>query len=118
MRFSLIQLRAFETKWRRAGLGDEDLQALEQAIVARPERGDVVRGAGGLRKVRFAPPSSRRGKTGATRVCYVAYPEYGLVYLVTFFEKKEQANLTPAERNAIKALLARLGRGLARGDPP
>ena len=35
----------------RLRLTDEDLQALERQIAARPDSGDVMRGTGGVRKV-------------------------------------------------------------------
>jgi hypothetical protein len=118
MRFSFIQLRPFEQKWRAARLQDEDLQALERMIMERPDAGDVMRGTGGLRKMRFAPPSWHRGKSGALRVCYALYRDYGLVFLVTFFSKNEQANLMPAERVATRTLLDRITLALRRGLYP
>jgi hypothetical protein len=118
MHFSFIQLRHFERKWRAARLNDEDLQALEQMIMERPEAGDVMRGTGGLRKARFAPPSWHRGKSGALRVCYAVYHQYGLVFLVTLFGKNEQANLSDAECQATKQLLERVTMSLSRGFVP
>jgi hypothetical protein len=108
MRFSLVQLRVFAQKWKSARLTDEDLQALEQVLIERPDAGDPMRGTGGLRKIRFAPPSRFQGKSGALRVCYASYPAYGLIFLVTLFAKNEAGNLTPAERKVVKALLERI----------
>lgn len=118
MRFSLIQLRPFESKWRSARLTDEDLQTMEQTLVSRPEAGEVMGGAGGLRKMRFAPPSRHKGKSGSMRVCYAVFSEYARIYLVTLFSKNEKANLSPAERTTIKALLGRIGRALREGEEP
>jgi hypothetical protein len=82
----------------------------------RPERGVVMAGTGGLRKLRFSPPSWHTGKRGATRVCYSWFPRYGRLYLVTLFAKNEQANLLPAERAAVAKVLRRIGAALAEGD--
>ena len=68
MHLSFIHIAAFTKRWRQLGLTDEDLQMLEQQLIEQPEAGDVMQGAGGLRKVRFAPPSLHRGKSGALRV--------------------------------------------------
>jgi hypothetical protein len=114
VRFSLIQLGPFDRKWRAARLSDEDLQALEQLIMRRPDAGDVIRGAGGLRKIRFAPPTWHRGKSGALRICYAVYQEFGLIFLVTLFGKNEQANLTDAERQQAKLVLERITAGLRK----
>jgi hypothetical protein len=72
----ITQLPLFISKWQRPKmrLRDEDLQALEIALMEDPEAGDVMRGTGGLRKIRFAPPSWSMGKSGALRVCYVTSP--------------------------------------------
>lgn len=118
MRFSLIQLRPFERKWRAERLADEDLQALERTLLNSPQSGEVIKGTGGLRKLRFAPLSRGKGKSGSMRVCYTVYPEYGRVYLVTLFAKNAQANLAAAERNAIRGILDRIGRALRRGEEP
>jgi len=71
MWLTFIQLAPFVVAWRRLGLTDEDLSALEQLIMHRPEAGAVMQGTGGVRKLRFAPPSWHMGKSGATRVCYI-----------------------------------------------
>jgi hypothetical protein len=108
VRFTFIQPLSFAGDWRRLGLTDEDLQALENEIMTRPDAGAVMRGTGGLRKMRFAPPSWRVGKRGAARVCYVAFVSLSKVYLLTVFPKNEKANLTPAERTHMRQWIARL----------
>ena len=70
-----------------------------------PDAPPVMRGTGGLRKVRFAPVSSAAGKSGGCRVCYAYFPEFGLVYLCAVFPKSARANLTPAESEAFRKVL-------------
>ena len=41
------------TRQITALLSDDDLSALEWALMARPDRGDLIRGSGGLRKIRW-----------------------------------------------------------------
>src|SRR5689334_22995803 len=98
MRKTFIQFEAFAAKWKRLKLTDEDLQALEEQLAENPEAGDVMSGTGGLRKVRFAPPSWHMGKSGATRVCYVHIVRADAVGLMTLFSKSEKPNLSPADR--------------------
>lgn len=107
MRFTFIQPMSFAAEWKRLGLTDLDLQALETAIMENPEVGDVVRGTGGMRKMRFAPPSWNRGKSGATRVCYVAFAKVAECYLTMIFPKNEKANLTAAEAAAWRNWITR-----------
>ena len=61
---------------------------------------------GGIRKMRFAPPSRGSGKSGAYRVCYLYVPARHIVYFVLIFPKSEQPNLTPEQEKACR-LLAR-----------
>jgi hypothetical protein len=49
-------------------LDDQDYQSLQLALLYRPERGAVIRGSGGLRKVRWPLPG--QGKRGGLRVIY------------------------------------------------
>jgi hypothetical protein len=79
-----------------------------------PSRPPVIQGTGGLRKIRFTEPGSGRGKSGAYRVCYAYFPEFGTVALVVIFGKNEKDNLTKADRNAISAVIARYRAELER----
>jgi hypothetical protein len=115
MNFTFIQLAEFAGKWRKSRLNDEDLRALERQIAVDPLAGDLMRGAGGLRKIRFAPPSRHSGKSGAYRVCYTIFPANSAIYLFTIFAKKDQANLTPAENNRLKKVIEALER-ISRKD--
>lgn len=95
----------FAATWRRLGLTDEDLQALEKQIMEHPGSGSVMSGTGGIRKLRFAPPSMHTGKSGATRVCYAVVFE-DVCYLFTIFPKNEMPNLSAADKAALRALIA------------
>src|SRR5215472_4614459 len=76
---TFIHLDLFDEEWSDLGLGDDDLQDLQGAILAAPDRFPVIPGAEGLRKIRFAPTRADRGKSGAYRVGYVRLPEFGFV---------------------------------------
>src|SRR5947209_1726201 len=102
MRLTFIQFAPFVVAWRRLRLTDEDLQALESQIMESPEAGNVMAGTGGVRKIRFAPPSWRRGKSGASRVCYVYFSSVAQCYLLTMFTKAQKPNLSAADKAAIR----------------
>jgi hypothetical protein len=101
-----VRFPAFTRDWERLGLDDAALRALEREILKDPIRPPVIRGTGGLRKIRFAGPGTGRGKRGAFRVCYVHFPEFGTVALVVAFGKNEKDDLTEADRQAIAAVVA------------
>jgi hypothetical protein len=54
VRLSFVQLALFSANWKRMSLTDDDLRALEASIACSPDGHPVVRGTGGLRKIRFA----------------------------------------------------------------
>ncbi|WP_344806759.1 type II toxin-antitoxin system RelE/ParE family toxin [Allohahella marinimesophila] len=67
-----------------------------------PKSGVLIRGAGGIRKLRWARPGG--GKSGGFRVIYYYHDERLPLYLLTMFGKNERANLSEAERNELAKL--------------
>lgn len=112
MNLTFIQLSAFAGDCRRLGIDDEGIRELEHLLMQRPDAGTVMAGTGGLRKIRFSPKRWKRGKSGATRVCYAFFKVESHVYLVKMFGKNEQENLTAKEKSTIKALLSEISRSL------
>jgi hypothetical protein len=112
---SFRHLTEFVGRWNAMKFTDLDLSALERQLMERPEAGVVMAGTGGIRKVRFAPPSRHGGKSGATRVCYVVMLDR-VCYLLTIFPKNEKANLTVAERRHLSKVVAALRKHHQRPD--
>ena len=83
------------------GLSEDDIMAIELALLDNPAIGDVIPGTGGIRKFRFPLPNT--GKSGGVRVIYVDFAHYEKTYLITVYGKSEIENLTQAERNELKA---------------
>ena len=102
MNLTFIQTPMFVVQAARLKLTDKDVAALEQLILTFPERGNVMRQTGGIRKIRFAPPSWHTGKSGATRVCYVLFNEIDACYFVSVFAKNEKANLTAKDKAMLR----------------
>jgi hypothetical protein len=110
-----VHLSPFLRAWAKLGLGDDDLRALEVAIMERPTRPPVIPGTEGLRKIRFAGLKSDKGKRGSERVLYVYLPIQGIVLLITTFAKNEADNLTEAEKKAINRLIREIKAELETG---
>jgi mRNA-degrading endonuclease RelE of RelBE toxin-antitoxin system len=87
-------------------LPDEEYRRLQTALMHRPDAGDIIRGGGGLRKVRWN--LSGRGKRGALRVIYYWDPP-DTVYMLLPYKKTDQDDLTPEQlkflRNMVKEWL-------------
>ena len=75
-------------------LDDESYRGLQIALMLRPEQGPIVRGFGGLRKVRWAKTGS--GKRGGLRVIYYWAPKEQAFFMLYAYAKNDQADLTPA----------------------
>ena len=91
-------------------MNDADLQALESAIQRAPEGPPLIQGTGGLRKIRFAPPSRHKGKRGSFRVGFAYFQIKAAVFVVAIIAKNEKANFTAKERAEISAELKRAER--------
>lgn len=107
--FTFAQLPQFVARWRELRLTDDDLRELKASVLENPEVGAVVAGTGGLRKIRYAPPSRHTGRRGAMRVGYAYFRIGQIVYLVSIFAKNDQANFSAGEKQEIKKLLAIVG---------
>jgi len=112
MRRCFVESRGFSAdreRLERAGeITVEDLVSLEQDILANPEVGDLVPGTGGLRKVRLGQRRVGRGKRGGLRIYYLDLSAAKVTHLVAIFGKREKADLSPAERKAVAALVRTL----------
>jgi hypothetical protein len=91
-------------------LTEHDLVALEDEIRKVRDGAPIVRGTGGLRKIRFAPPSRHSGKSGVMRVGFASIVSKAAIIVVAIFAKNEAANFTPAERIEIAKLLRQIER--------
>lgn len=104
----VVETPGYLTDAAQAGLTEEDRTNVVQMIAADPQCGDLIKGTGGARKVRFA--GRGKGKSGGYRV--ITYYGGGdiPVFLLSLFSKGERADLSQAERNDMKKELAGLAR--------
>lgn len=100
MRF--VETPVFTSLVRRH-LPDEQYRGLQLALLLRPEQGVVIRGSGGLRKLRWALEG--RGKRGGLRVIYYWAVEEQVCYMLYLYGKNEQGDLTPAQIRVLGKLV-------------
>jgi len=87
----------------RSLLDEDERKALIDYMAAHPDAGVLMQGSGGARKLRWGRRG--RGKSGGVRVIS-AYGGPGMpIFLLTVFGKGEKANLTMAERAALRDIL-------------
>ena len=56
----------FRSCWKAMGLDDSDLLTLERILLENPQKGDVIEGTGGARKLRIRL-NDNKGKSGGGR---------------------------------------------------
>ena len=81
-------------------LDDDAYAALQQHLIQHPDAGDLIRGSGGFRKLRWSAPG--RGKRGGVRVIYYWWNAEHLISMVLIYAKDEQDNLTPDHLRKLK----------------
>lgn len=84
-------------------LSDEDYRTLQVALLLRPEQGPLLKGSGGLRKVRWAPKAV--GKRGAIRVIYYWKPDEQVFYMLFAYTKTAQEDLTADQLRALARIV-------------
>lgn len=83
------------------------LEDLLDYLETNPAAGDMIRGTGGVRKLRWKTGKNNKGKSGGVRVLY-HYTQDILVLLVTLYEKSQQEDISEKDKNELKALIPEL----------
>jgi hypothetical protein len=114
--FQFVEAPAF-SRFREDYLDDEGFTGLQLSLVRNPEAGDLVPGAGGIRKLRWKDPRRKKGKRGGLRVIYYCFLSDEEIWLLTLYDKDEAADLSKGEKDLLRRALeaeraARKGRDL------
>jgi len=72
-------------------LSDEEYSELQQYIMNDPEMGKVIRGGGGVRKIRWTRKGI--GKSGGVRTVYYWAKARDEIYMLTMYSKNEKENI-------------------------
>lgn len=72
-------------------LSDREYIDLQWSLLHAPDSGDVIKGSGGIRKLRFA--AKGKGKRGGVRVIYYFHNAVGEIWLLTIYAKNEEENI-------------------------
>ena len=72
-------------------LNDDEYRSLQWYLLVKPEAWDIVRGSGGVRKVRWALKG--KGKRGGIRVIYYWKKSFDEIWLLTLYSKNEKTTI-------------------------
>ncbi|TAK78947.1 MAG: hypothetical protein EPO12_11630 [Aquabacterium sp.] len=87
-------------------LTDDEYREMQNALVEDPERGDLIRGGGGVRKLRHAIQG--RGKSAGVRVIYYWIKDDHQIYMLVVYPKSRKDDLTDKEVAILRALVKEL----------
>ena len=85
-------------------LSDEEYAKLQGELIRNPEAGAVVRGSGGVRKLRWA--ASGRGKRGGYRIVYFVRRPKQVIWMLTIFPKSKADSIPGHMLKRIREELA------------
>ena len=105
MRIAFRELRRFTDKFFSIA-EEEDLTRLQAELGSNPEKGEVIPGAGGARKVRIGIRG--RGKRGGARVIYFVRVSRDVIWLLDVYDKTGKADLSQSERKDLAEAVALL----------
>lgn len=84
-------------------LTDEEYSRLQWALMEQPNRGDLIRGSGGLRKLRWA--ARGKGKSGGLRIIYYWADSRGYIYMINVYAKSKQEDLTAEQLKTAREIV-------------
>lgn len=86
-------------------ISDDDYRLLQEALITRPDAGVIIKGSGGLRKVRWKLEG--KGKSGGVRVIYYWVNADDQIRMMYAYKKSNQSDLTPDQIAALKEIAQR-----------
>jgi mRNA-degrading endonuclease RelE of RelBE toxin-antitoxin system len=97
-----VEFRGF-SKRREDYLDDEAFRELQNTLLKAPKAGDVIKGTGGIRKLRFA--AKGKGKRGGVRVIYYHLETKAIILLLLIYGKNQQDDLTVEQQKLLTKLV-------------
>lgn len=97
--YSFIETKLF-SRLVAEYISDEEYSNLQNALIKDPEAGDLIRGSGGVRKLRWGVAG--RGKRGGIRVIYYARPRQGQIWMLTLYAKNVMESISANVLRQIK----------------
>ena len=99
--YTVIETPVYSKKAERI-LSEDERDAFAVYISKNPKAGVVVRGSGGVRKVRWALEGG--GKSGGVRVMYFNRLGKGEIWLLTLYAN-ERSSIPPGELRLLKEVI-------------
>ena len=79
---------------------DDEYRKLQNFLAEHPKSGDIIKGSGGLRKLRWKLPDV--GKRGGVRNIYYYYETESDIYMIYIYKKSKIEELTPKQIEILR----------------
>lgn len=99
---TFIETRGF-SKIRDNYFDDSQFNMLQRYLVNRPDAGDIIKGSGGIRKLRWGLQG--RGKRGGVRMIYYWIAKDDQILFLTAYAKNEATDLSQNAINAMREIV-------------
>lgn len=90
---------SFFTKAIKELFDDDEYQQIQKELLNNPEKGDLIQGTGGLRKIRFGRNS---GKSSGVRVLYYYTDEYDAFICLPSIQNQSKTTLPMPQSKYLK----------------
>lgn len=84
-------------------LSDDEYRDFQNYLHRQPEAGDIIKGSGGVRKVRWK--AQGKGKSGGVRIIYYLECTEARFLMLTVYAKNELKDLTQVEIKLLKKIV-------------
>lgn len=91
---------------RERYLNDLEYSLLQRHLILDPKVGEVIRGSGGIRKLRWA--GQGRGKRGGLRVIYYWMTADDQILMLDIYAKGDKADLSRGEIKKLREIVKSL----------
>jgi|ERR1017187_8211198 hypothetical protein len=102
---TVLQLPKFKAEATQL-IGVDGIDAVAVYLIDHPDNGDVIPGAGGARKLRWA--AKGKGKRGGARIIYLYLVIGARIYLLRCYSKNFKTDLTADEKKELRQIAAHL----------
>ncbi|MGX2967612.1 type II toxin-antitoxin system RelE/ParE family toxin [Ursidibacter sp. B-7004-1] len=104
MNLSFIELAPF-IRFRDEYLTDDEYRSIQMELLQNPEKGEVIQGLGGLRKIRVSLGKSNKGKQGGARAIYFYFVSKHRIYFLAGYTKNKQIDLTSEQKKVLATIV-------------
>jgi hypothetical protein len=109
MKIKFTEIEIFKKAIKKQKIAQGDIKELKNELRENPEKGDVIKNSGGLRKIRMAIENT--GKSGGARIIYLYLALEEEIFLITAYKKSNKEDLTEADLKIFKKFVKAIKAG-------